>query len=330
MPDPDAAFRMGAFDALSGLVRGADVLAPDAVAEISAPFGTVDAAGLADAYGQLRQALPDLERRDDIFLAGENRPDPRWTTHRPSPLVACCGAYMGTFRAPFLGIPPTGGVVTLPYGEAHHIAGGRVRASWLVWDIAGLMRQAGVWPMAPPLGAPGHWPGPKGGQGLRLAPAGPSDSLDRVLDMHDALHAFDGKDIESMPMHHWAEDFMYYAAGNIGACRGLAGFRAHHQIPFLCAFPDRRGAGHFVRLSDGPFAVTGGDVALTHTGGDYMGVAATGRALTMRVMDFYRFDAAGLIAENWLPNDTIGLMAQMGVDVFARMAHLAGRPPSRM
>ncbi|MEM7641334.1 MAG: ester cyclase [Pseudomonadota bacterium] len=327
MPSPESAFRREALTALSGLCHGADVIAPAAMADISAPFGPVDGAGLAGAYAALRRALPDLDRRDDIFLAGDNHPDARWTGPRPATMVACCGAYIGTFRSPFLGIPPTGGVVTLPYGEAHHIADGRIRAAWLVWDIAALMMQAGAWPMAPALGRVGYWPGPKGGRGLRLDPSPPSDTLDRVLAMHDALHAFDGRTIESMPMHHWAPDFMYYAAGNIGACRGLKGFRAHHQIPFLRAFPDRRGAGHFVRLSDGPFAVTGGDVALTHTGADYMGLPATGRRLTMRVMDFYRFDDQGLIAENWLPNDTIGLMAQMGVDVFARLAHRTGEPP---
>jgi predicted ester cyclase len=129
-----------------------------------------------------------------------------------------------------------------------------------------------------------------------------------------------------MDMRHWAPDFSYWAGGFIGACRGLDGFRAHHQIPFLRAFPDRKGAGHFLRLSDGPFAVTGGDVAITHTGGEYMGVPPTGRKLTFRVMDFYRFDAQGLIAENWLPNDTLGLLDQMGLDVLGRMRHLTGEP----
>jgi predicted ester cyclase len=117
---------------------------------------------------------------------------------------------------------------------------------------------------------------------------------------------------------------MYWAGGNIGACRGVEGFRAHHQIPYRRAFPGAAGAGHFLRVEDGPFAATGGDVAVRHTGADYMGIAATGLSMRFRVMDFYRFDADGLIAENWLPNDTIGLMAQMGVDVMARARHLAG------
>lgn len=329
-PD-DAAFRSNALRRLNDLAHGqADVIAPGASADVSLPFGQLDAAGYGALMSDLRRALPDLERRDDIFLAGANREDARWTDPRPAQMIAATGAYVGTFRAPFAGIPPTNGVVTLNYGEAHHIENGRIHQSWLVWDIADLMMQAGCWPMAAPLGRVGLWPGPKGGQGLRLMPSDGTGSLDRVLSMHDALHRFDGRDLSSMPMDAWAEDFMYYAAGNIGACRGLSGFRAHHQIPFLRAFPDRVGAGHFVRLSDGPFAVTGGNVALTHTGADYMGIAATGRKLRMRVMDFYRFDTDGKIAENWLPNDTIGLMGQMGVDVMARMRHLTGSPDTRL
>ncbi|MFO6465362.1 ester cyclase [Jannaschia sp. KMU-145] len=326
-----AADRHAALATLERLTRGDDTaVASDAQAEAGAPFSQLDAAGVVDLFAQLRRALPDLERRDDIFLAGANHEDDSWTEPRPERIVACCGSYVGTFREPFAGIPPTGGVVSLNYGEAHAIEDGRVRASWLVWDIAQLMMQAGVWPMSPPLGAPFHWPAPRGGEGVRLTPAEEVGSLDRVLDMHAGLNGFRGGDITSIPMHHWHPDFMYWAGGNIGACRGVSGFRAHHQIPYRRAFPQAQGAGHFIRVSDGPFAVTGGDVEVVHTGADYMGIAPTGRTLRFRVMDFYRFDADGLIAENWLPNDTIGLMGQMGVDVMGRMAHRAGAPRTNL
>ena len=62
----------------------------------------------------------------------------------------------------------------------------------------------------------------------------------------------------------------------------------------------------------------------THTG-EYLGMAPTGRPIKMSVMDFYRFDG-DRIAENWLPIDILGLAAQMGVDVLARVAHHAGAP----
>ncbi|MEM9797365.1 MAG: ester cyclase [Pseudomonadota bacterium] len=308
--------RAEAHDALARLAQGdLSVLHPEAIAEAPHPFATLAGPELAAFWQDLRRALPDGERRDDLFLMGANREDARVPGPRPSPMVACLGAYIGTFQAPFAGILPTGRVVALTYGEAHHFEDGRLKRSWLVWDLFGLMRQAGIAPQTAPLGAVGHWPAPLGGTGLRLTESPPSDSLDRVLDMHAALHAFDGQSVEDISMAHWAPDFTYWAAGPIGASRGVDGFRAHHQRPFLRAFPDRRGAGHFIRISDGPFAVTGGDVAMTHTG-TYLGIPATGRALRFRVMDFYRFDAAGLIAENWLPNDMAGLMAQMGNDPF--------------
>jgi len=115
-------------------------------------------------------------------------------------------------------------------------------------------------------------------------------------------------------MQHWAPQFMYYAAAGIGICRGVDGFRRHHQIPFRAAVPDRQSRGHFVRIADGRFALTGGRLYATHTG-PYLGIEATGRQVGLDVMDFYHFDEAGLIAENWLPFDILGMAHQMGVDL---------------
>ena len=66
-------------------------------------------------------------------------------------------------------------------------------------------------------------------------------------------------------------------------------------------------------------SATGGwpSVLATHRGGGFLGVAPTGRNVTMRVMDFYLADE-GLIRENWVPLDIIHLLLQMDVDVFAR------------
>ena len=119
---------------------------------------------------------------------------------------------------------------------------------------------------------------------------------------------------------------MWYGPAGIGTTRGMAGFQAHHQIPFLTGFPDRRGAGHYVRLADGPYVVTGGwpSVTATHSG-EWLGLGGTGRAIEMRVMDFYRVDG-GRIAENWVPIDVLHILRQMGCDVLGRLAHLRGSP----
>jgi hypothetical protein len=82
----------------------------------------------------------------------------------------------------------------------------------------------------------------------------------------------------------------------------------------------RVGGGHYIRIGDGPYSVTGGwpSVFAMHSGGDFLGVGPTGRPVTMRVMDFY-LHHEGLIRENWVPLDILDLLRQMGVDVLARM-----------
>ena len=248
--------------------------------------------------------------------------------------MALLSHLQGTFAEPLLGIPPTHGTVTLRVAEAHWLDGDRIRRSWTMLDVVDLMRQAGVSPLPRSFGAEGQWQGPATQDGLRAdaAPGASEDdaALEAVLAMHAALGEFDGRDLDSMPhARFWTPEFMYYAGAGIGTCRGLAGFRAHHQIPFLLAFPDRRPEGHFVRLSDGPYAVTGGSVLATHTG-EWLGMTGTARAVRVPVMDFYRLGEDGRIAENWLPIDVLGIAAQMGHDLLGRAAHYAGRAPTAL
>ena len=56
-------------------------------------------------------------------------------------------------------------------------------------------------------------------------------------------------------------------------------------------------------------------MTMTHVG-PYLGVPPTGRALTLRVMDFWRVQD-GKIRENWVLLDLLDLVAQMGVDLLA-------------
>ena len=83
----------------------ADVMADDATLHLCHPFGdqTGPNAFYATALGPLHHAMPDLERREMILIAGSTPEGQDW--------VAAMGSYMGTFTTPFLGIPPTGHLV---------------------------------------------------------------------------------------------------------------------------------------------------------------------------------------------------------------------------
>ena len=324
--------RQTSFSLLNDLVEGrsvAEVYHPEARVFCVHPFNEVQGhEAIAAIWTQLRSAFPDLERRSLLHLAGINLPDPRVSTPRAGQLVACMGTFQGRFLSDFCDIPATGQTAALRFCEAHEMIDGKIATSYLMFDLADLMQQAGVWPFVTSLGAESQWRGPAPADGVRLTECkSGTAAMDVVLAMHAALGRFDGRSLASMPhAEYWHPDFMWYGAAGIGTTRGLEEFRAHHQIPFLTGFPDRVGAGHYIRISDGDYAVTGGwpSVSGTHLG-PWLGMPATGKRIDMRIMDFYRL-ADGRIAENWVPMDVIDIARQMGVDVFERVRHMTGRP----
>ncbi|MEJ1161761.1 hypothetical protein [Prosthecomicrobium sp. N25] len=298
-------------------------------------------AALALAYLPLKHALPDLERRDVVFVGG---------SYEGRMYLAAVGHYCGTMRGDWLGIPATGTPVYLRYGEVYEVTpDGTILQANLLWDVLDLMRQAGVWPLAEPLGSPEAWSGPITADGVRLEPSDPgasAASIAQTLAMHRTLAEFDDRsrlsfdNLMAMPQReHWHPKMMWYGPAGIGTTRGLDGFVAGHQLPFRIAFhrPQgsfedvtaerrRHGAGHYIRIGDGPYSVTGGwpSVYAFHAGGGFCGLPPTNKPVFMRVMDFYLHDE-GLIRENWVPLDMLDLLAQMGFDAMGRMAELLSR-----
>jgi len=272
----------------------------------------------------LRHAIPDAERRDEILAGG---------IYQESYCIGCLGHYVGTFVNDWLGIPASRQVVAVRYAEGHELRDGKIIKSYVFIDFLDLMRQIGYWPIAPSLGREMRWLSPATHDGVILTPhenAISQRSIERVLNMHAALGLYNGRPpsrevLDQMQMvRHWHPNFMWYGPAGIGTTRGLKGFEDYHQIPFLVAFPDRKGSdiGHFIRIGDGNYAVTGGwgYLQATHAGKDYLGVPPTGKRVAMRVMDFYRCDE-NTIVENWIPFDISHLLLQMGVDVFGRLRH---------
>jgi predicted ester cyclase len=269
----------------------------------------------------LLRSFPDLERRHSIVAAG---------SYQGNDYVAIMGHYCGTFREDWLSIPATGRAVFLRSGEVHKIVDGKIAQSSVLIDVLDLMRQAGFWPIAPSMGAEGPWPAPIGPGGVSLEPTDPdigAESIAATLRMHGGIHGY-SHDVEnprksylaSTQQQFWHDKFMWYGPSGIGTARGWQNYVDYHAVPWITAFPDRHGVGHYIRIGDGPVSVTGGwpSVEATHTGGNLFGTGPTGRVVRIRVMDFY-YHHEELIRENWVPIDVIHLLSQMGVDVFARM-----------
>lgn len=298
------------------------ICATDAVFRLAFPFETtvgVDAF-IDKAYLPLLRAVPDLERRDTIVMAGPTPDGANW--------VGCGGYYTGTFSAPWMDIPATGHMMHMRFHEFYRIENGHVVELQALWDIPELMMQAGAWPLSPSLGREWHVPGPATCDGIVPGPYDASAgaaTCKHIIDMLEHLMRHPGQGgPEVMEMDRfWHPKMSWYGPAGIGTARGQRGFRHWHQIPFLNAMPDR---GRHVDEIECHFfgdrnyaAVTGWpDMYQSITNAGWLGIAPSGKKIAMRSLDFWRVEK-GLIRENWVLVDLLHVYDQIGVDVFARM-----------
>ena len=305
--------------------------ASDAVIRLSNPFEDLDGPdGLfEEAFQPLIMAIPDLERRDFIVMAGESN-GANW--------VGCGGHYIGTFQQPWLDIPPTQHAVHMRYHEFFRVEGNKVVEMQALWDIPALMMQANAWPMTPALGVAWLVPGPATQDGLTIIPDSEvqtAASLKTVVDMLVAMGKYPlsgGPEVMALERF-WHPKFLWYGPAGIGSMRGIDGFRRWHQTPFLKAMPDRRGSitGEAIIFGEGNYVGTTGwpNLQVTFTGDGWLGLPPTNRELTMRSLDFWRCEH-GLIRENWVLVDLLHVYEQFGVDVFERMREVTvARQPYR-
>jgi predicted ester cyclase len=295
---------------------------PDAPVRLAHPLGTLAGWGefWARALGPLAIAWPDVERRVQIRIAGADEHGAHW--------VGCGGFYLGTFERAWLDIPPTHRVAHMRFHEFFRIEDGRVAEMQALWDIPEVMMQARAWPLAPSLGRDWHVPGPATGDGLGPHAGDGAAARARVTEMLDHMKrhpAQGGPEVMEMERF-WHPRMSWYGPAGIGTGRGIAGFRRHHQVPFLRAMPDRgryldEVTYHF--MAEGDYVgVTGWpNMVQTLSAGGWLGLAPTGTRLTMKSLDFWRLEGE-LIRENWVLVDLLDVYDQLGVDVFRRMREL--------
>ena len=322
-PYRDALYDFDAALAEKALER---LAAPKTTFNFCAPFGSFHdpAVAFKSTFGALAHSMPDLECRDSIRILGVSQSGQPW--------IGIMGTVVGTFVAPFLGIPPTGHLAHMRYHEFYQFQDGKIAEIQAIWDIPELMMQAQVWPMAPSLGREWCVPAPASCDGIAsdLGQHGRSAaSLEVVIAMLEQMKSYpaEGGPQTMKLAQFWHPKMNWYGPAGIGSTRGHQGFIDWHMKPWVDGMPnwstqDFHALCHF--FAEGDYVGETGWPAMqqTLTGDGFLGIPPTRQKLDIRGLDFWRLED-GLIRENWVMVDLIHMYDQLGVDVFARMQQLA-------
>ncbi len=111
----------------------------------------------------------------------------------------------------------------------------------------------------------------------------------------------------------FAQSFRWMGNTGCGTKNGLKEFQDNWQKPFQAAFSDKVCIDE-ARLYMGEWAAAFGRQEAVHSG-EFMGVAASGKKVEIRYMDFWKVED-GKITDNWVMVDFAHVLAQLGHDVF--------------
>lgn len=286
------------------------------------PFHELNAQSVVtDFWLPLRTALTSLQRREDIFFAGENHLEAGGTW------VVSMGHLMGLFDSPWLGIQPTSKMVFLRYCEFSRIKDGKIAETAMYFDIPHLMIQAGLQPFPPQTAAHLVQPGPMTHDGL-LFDAQPQAEGEKTLGTIEAMISDLGQWQLGLPLEDelrrtWSEDMIWWGPAGIGASYTIPRYAIQHSAPFRAGFADRSKTNHIARLAEGKYGGFFGwpNFTARATGG-FMGMPASEKLGEFRVIDIYRRDG-DLLAENWVFIDLLHFWNCLGVDILARTTDLS-------
>ena len=111
----------------------------------------------------------------------------------------------------------------------------------------------------------------------------------------------------------FAQSFRWMGNAGCGTKNGLKEFQENWQKPFQAAFSDKVCVDE-ARVYMGEWAAAFGRQEAVHSG-EFMGVAASGKKVEIRYMDFWKVEN-GKITDNWVMVDFPHVLAQLGHDVF--------------
>lgn len=275
----------------------------------------------------LRTSFSPIQRREDMFFAGDNDCDGGETQW-----VVSVGNLLGLFDTDWLGIPPTGKMVFLRYAEFHRVEGDKIAETALFCDVVSVMDQAGHYPLPEMTGASFLYPGPRTHDGLLLDKQDPEEAQKTLKVLNQMINDLDeinksGEDKcpPELLARTWNEDMIWYGPTGIGASYTIKRYQKQHQYPFRENLTDKVFNGHIARFAEGNYCGFFGWPNLSNkNNGGFLGLPKSDVKAEMRIVDIYRREGDKL-AENWVYIDILYYLYQQGLDVLGRMRDMKSK-----
>ena len=274
---------------------------------------------VADVIAPLVDAFSGLQRQNYIVIGGEFL-GTEWVTST--------GYFYGHFKNPLFGIPPSGKLAYLRFGEFHKVEDGQITESYVFLGFAELIIALGLWPLAPSQGYEGVITGPATHDGVCYDPADPKVSRASADHVEGMMMQLASEDQGWKPF--WDERMVWYGPGGLGSYATLDGFAAF-QRPFEETFEgwgDGKAdgitsVGSQCKSGDGEYTFLCGWPQLTGVQvKSFLGVPATNKRVFMRDCDWWR-NENGKILESWCMLDIPHVLLQLGYDLFAEVSQTA-------
>lgn len=265
----------------------------------------------------LKKSISHLQRRQDIFMAGEATDGKNW--------VMSMGQFMGLFDQEFIGIKPTYKIQHLQYAEFSCVENGKITHTAMFVDLIGFMNEAGQYPLPPMTGNYFIYPGPREHNGLIFEEAPRKKTLesfkivdDMINDLQHLFHEDHNMDTSyELYRKYWAEDMIWYGPCGIGAAYTIQRYLMQHHHPFcdnLTLIDTNQINAYF---AEGDFVCFYASLEATQMGG-FLGLPRGGKKAHMRGdIDVY-YCKNGKISENWCFIDIPFWLNEQGLDIFKR------------
>jgi predicted ester cyclase len=271
---------------------------------------------LNDIIKPMQHSFRGFQRQDNIVSGGEYLGE-EWVTST--------GYYLGHFENPWLGIPPSGKLEHIRFGEFHRMVDGKIVQSQIFMGVAELLIDLDIWPLNLLGGYEGVTPGPASHDGFILTENDSNQSRSTADLVEGMLMELSSTDAAWLP--YWDDNMIWYGPGGFGSYVTTEAFAAF-QVPFEKTFEGWgdgtrqgiTGVGSQCKAGDGNYAFLSGWPQITgiHVK-TFMGIEPTHRRIYMRDCDWWRCKD-GKIVENWCMVDTLHLVNQLGRDILSEIS----------